>query len=34
MRHNEWVLRAIDGYGLDSTTGLSIVLTLFGHVRT
>jgi AcrR family transcriptional regulator len=33
MRHTEWVLRAIDGHGLDSTTRLYIVLTLFGHVR-
>jgi len=33
MRHTEWVLRAIDGHGLDPTTRLYIVLTLFGHVR-
>jgi DNA-binding transcriptional regulator YhcF (GntR family) len=33
MRHTEWVLRAIDGHGLDATTQLYIVLTLFGHVR-
>ena len=33
MRHTEWALRAIDGYGLDATTRLYIVLTLFGHVR-
>jgi len=33
MRHTEWTLRAIDGYGLDATTRLYIVLTLFGHVR-
>jgi hypothetical protein len=33
MRHTEWSLRAIDGYGLDDTTRLYIVLTLFGHVR-
>lgn len=34
MRHTEWVLRAIDGHGLDPTTRLYIVLTLFGHVRS
>src|SRR5262249_20051893 len=33
MRHTEWALRAIDGCGLDATTRLYIVLTLFGHVR-
>jgi DNA-binding transcriptional regulator YhcF (GntR family) len=33
MRHTEWCLRAIDGCGLDDTTRLYIVLTLFGHVR-
>lgn len=33
MRHSEWTLRAIDCYGLDDTTRLYIVLTLFGHVR-
>lgn len=33
MRHTEWVLRAIDGCGLDATTRLYIALTLFGHVR-
>jgi DNA-binding transcriptional regulator YhcF (GntR family)/AcrR family transcriptional regulator len=33
MRHTEWSLRAIDGCGLDDTTRLYIVLTLFGHVR-
>lgn len=33
MRHTEWSLRAIDGCGLDATTRLYLVLTLFGYVR-
>jgi AcrR family transcriptional regulator/DNA-binding transcriptional regulator YhcF (GntR family) len=33
MRHTEWALRAIDGFGLDPTTRLYLVLTLFGHVK-
>lgn len=34
MRHTEWVLRAIDGHGLDPTTQMYVVLTLFGQVRS
>jgi DNA-binding transcriptional regulator YhcF (GntR family) len=33
MFHTEWALRAVDGFGLDSTTHLYLVLTLFGHVK-
>jgi DNA-binding transcriptional regulator YhcF (GntR family) len=33
MMHTEWALRALDGFGLDSTTRLYIVLTIFGHVK-
>ncbi len=33
MVHTEWALRAIDGFGLDPTTRLYLVLTLFGHVK-
>jgi DNA-binding transcriptional regulator YhcF (GntR family) len=33
MVHTEWALRAVDGFGLDSTTRLYLVLTLFGHVK-
>jgi AcrR family transcriptional regulator len=33
MMHTEWALRAVDGFGLDPTTRLYLVLTLFGHVK-
>ena len=33
MAHTEWVLRALDGYGLDPNTLLHLVVTLFGYVR-
>jgi AcrR family transcriptional regulator len=33
MLQTEWALRAIDGFGLDPTTRLYLVLTLFGHVK-
>lgn len=33
MRHTEWVLRAIDGFGLDENTMLLAAVTLAGYVQ-